>query len=222
MFTIAQLIFDVLTWCRYYAANQSIGLQELTILFYEAFQIVYEEALQSHPEYFEVSEAWSGASHALPDKFRQLDVMVVDDAGCTSGYARLIDNTEWDVREGNTRNQGTTASPHARIDSTTITIAPSMTGGKMYYFRKYSEADFTDQTKNLLEFLPLVFHPLLHSKMMELVQVRHFQISDDPTVRDRNMAIKNATARQARVAMKPLEIIEGQSEKPTSLIAAAV
>jgi hypothetical protein len=218
MFTIQQLIFDVLTWCRYYAANQSVGLQEITILFYEAFQAVYEEAMQSHPEYFEVSAAWSGASITLPTPFRQLDVIVVDDDGCTAGYARQIDNTEWDVRESNTRLQGTATNPHAKIDSTTITINPSMTGGHFYYFRNFSEADFADQTQNLILFLPLIFHPLLLSKMMELVQVRHFQISDDPTVRDRYQAIKNITAKQSKIALKPLEIIEGQSEKPTSIM----
>lgn len=222
MFTIAQILWDALMWCRYYAANQSIGLQEMAIIFYEAFQYTYEQAIQQFPEYFEVSDTWTGASYTLPASFRKLDIVVVDDAGCTAGYAREIDPTEWDVREGNTRLQGTVTNPHCKINTSSITISPSMTGGLVFYFRTYSEADFTDQTQLLVKFLPLAFHPLLLSKMMELVQVRQYQLTSDPSVRDRYEALKSATKRKAAATLKPMQIIEGISDKPMSIISSPV
>lgn len=220
--TIGQIIFDALAWCRYFAVNESIGRTEVKPIFYEAFQYVYNEAVVSHTEYFIKSMSITGSSISLPVDFRKCVAIVVDDAACSAGYAKLVPREQWSVRQSNARTKGTTADPLARLDAASIVLSGSVTAGKMYYVRNYSETDLATESQDVTLFLPLVFQPLLLSKMQELIRVRHFRTSGDPSENERQTAIMRMGAKNMKRSLKPLEVIEGITEKPQSIVAGGI
>lgn len=211
--TVGQIISDALGWCRFFAVNNSIGRPEVKLIWYEAFQSVYDMAVMSHPDYFRKSVAFSGASFAIPADMRQEEALVVDDAGCTSGYAKVVERGEWAVRQSNTRNKGTATDPIARKDAAVFTLSNSVSG-KLYYIRTFAESALTDETKDLSEFLPLVFHPVVLSKMQQLIRVRHANTPENPSEAEQSAALARSLMQSMRVSLKPLNVIEALSEKP--------
>lgn len=214
---ILQLLRDGLTWTRYYAVNESVGLPEVRILFYEAYQETQTTMQILHPEFFNKSMAIAGATVNLPSDFRAERVLVVDDANCASGYVSIKPHDEWTTRLSNARLAPSVASPIGKKDATTITISPAITSGKMYYTRVLSEADLQDETQDLSVILPDMGHPLLLANLRRLILVRHFKPSDDPTISERQAQAMRLANRLRKRAMQPLEVVEGESEKPETI-----
>jgi hypothetical protein len=119
----------------------------------------------------------------------------------------------------NSSRPPTSTDPLARIDQSVVMIFPSVTGGHAYYFRTYSESDFTDETKDMSTFAPIIFHSLILSRLIELIQLRHFKATDDPSTRDKHLALMRSTYASMKQSRKPLEVIEGLTEKPNTVIA---
>ena len=215
--TVIQIVKDALTWCRYFAVESSVDESVVRRLFYEAFQSVYDEAVVSHPEYFTVSASFSGTSWTIPANFRKEILFEVVDAGATQGYATPIDPAEWDNRQASTRNNATTLVPMVFKGSTTFTIAPSVTTGKVYYIRNYAESDLNTDSTDLETLLPLVYQPLLLVRMQELIRVRHLKLPESPEEMQRMLSKMNVANKFMKRSLKPLEIIEGLGEKPQSV-----
>jgi len=215
--TIAQIIKDALTWTRYFAVNNSVGEPEVQRIFYAAYQSTYNQAVISYPEFFTVSAPFSGNSWTIPADFQKEIIFRVTDAGCTSGYVRIADNAQYDIHEANSRNHGTAAAPLGINLGATFGITPAVTGGIVYYIRTYSETDLSDTSQQVTKFLPLVYQPLLLSKMQELIRVRHFRLPETPQEQAKQMAMMTASAKLLHRKLKPLEQIEGISESPMSV-----
>lgn len=212
--TVGQIINDALAWCRFFAVNNSIGRPEVKLLWYEAFQDVYNMAVISHPDYFRKSVAFSGSTITIPSDFRHEEVLYVSDAGCTAGHVRVVEPGEWSSRQSNSRNKGTSADPLARKSTSTFVLSNSVTSGILYYIRNFAESDLTDETKDLSVFLPLVFHMVILSKMQMLIRVRTGQMPENPSEAEQSAALTRAAAQSMKVSLRPLNIMEALSEKP--------
>lgn len=214
--TIQQIVKDTLTWCRYFAVNNSVGEPEVLRIFYEAYQDIYEQAVISHPEFFFKSAAFSGTSWTIPADFYKEIIFFIPGGTCVTGYVRIVDNSQWDVRESAPRNAATAAAPAGYIAGSTFVISPSCAGTVIYIYRP-AETVLSDTSQAVTKFLPLIFQPLLLAKMQELVRVRHFNLPESSAQQEEQDALADTGRRLLRRKLQPLEILEGITESPLSV-----